>query len=96
MTKVSIKTLLCCSLLSLPITLPAQYEDVSITTTHISGGVFMLEGMGGNLGVLTGTDGVLLVDTHHDSDRSAFKKFVDDLGFGSPKYIISTHQPRIT
>ena len=42
--------------------------------------------------VFTGKDGVLLVDTHHDSDAEAFKEFVDSLGLGAPKYIISTHR----
>jgi glyoxylase-like metal-dependent hydrolase (beta-lactamase superfamily II) len=42
--------------------------------------------------VFTGEDGVLLVDTHHDSDAEAFKEFVDKLGLGSPAYIITTHR----
>ncbi|MCP4897685.1 MAG: tetratricopeptide repeat protein [bacterium] len=42
--------------------------------------------------VFTGKDGVLLVDTHHDSDVEAFKEFVDGLDLGVPKYIISTHR----
>jgi glyoxylase-like metal-dependent hydrolase (beta-lactamase superfamily II) len=42
--------------------------------------------------VFTGEDGLLLVDTHHGSDVEAFKEFVDGLGFGDPKYIISTHR----
>lgn len=42
--------------------------------------------------VFTGKDGLLLVDTHGNPDREAFKKFIDGLGFGAPKYIISTHR----
>jgi glyoxylase-like metal-dependent hydrolase (beta-lactamase superfamily II) len=42
--------------------------------------------------VFTGEDGVLLVDTHHDSDVEALKEFVDGLGLGPPKYILSTHR----
>ena len=42
--------------------------------------------------VFTGNDGVLLVDTHHDSDAEAFKDFVEKLGLGSPRYIINTHR----
>jgi glyoxylase-like metal-dependent hydrolase (beta-lactamase superfamily II) len=42
--------------------------------------------------VFTGKDGVLLVDTHHDSDAEAFKEFVEKLGLGSPRYIITTHR----
>ncbi len=42
--------------------------------------------------VFTGEDGILLVDTHGTSDREAFKKFIDDLGLGAPRYIINTHR----
>jgi glyoxylase-like metal-dependent hydrolase (beta-lactamase superfamily II) len=42
--------------------------------------------------VFTGEEGVLLVDTHHDSDAEAFRDFVEKLGFGIPKYIINTHR----
>jgi len=42
--------------------------------------------------LFTGPDGLLLVDTHHAEDADDFKAFVEGLGFGSPKYIISTHR----
>ena len=42
--------------------------------------------------IFTGPDGLLLVDTHHGDDAEAFKAFVDGLGLGKPKYIISTHR----
>lgn len=42
--------------------------------------------------IFTGPDGLLLVDTHHDEDREAFKSFVQGLGLGDPKYIINTHR----
>jgi glyoxylase-like metal-dependent hydrolase (beta-lactamase superfamily II) len=42
--------------------------------------------------IFTGEEGVLLVDTHHDSDAEAFRDFVENLGFGVPKYIVNTHR----
>jgi cyclase len=42
--------------------------------------------------VFTGPDGLLLVDTHGRDDSGAFKAFVEDLGFGEPKYIVNTHR----
>jgi len=42
--------------------------------------------------IFTGPDGLLLVDTHHSEDAEDFKAFVEGLGFGNPKYIISTHR----
>jgi cyclase len=42
--------------------------------------------------VFTGEEGVLLVDTHHDSDAEALRDFVENLGLGVPKYIVNTHR----
>jgi len=44
--------------------LPAQQDmqDVEITTTHVAGGIYMLQGRGGNLGLSIGEDGAFLVD----------------------------------
>lgn len=42
--------------------------------------------------VFTGPDGVLLVDTQDPDDAESLRKFVEDLGHGVPKYIISTHR----
>jgi glyoxylase-like metal-dependent hydrolase (beta-lactamase superfamily II) len=40
----------------------------------------------------TGEDGLLLVDTHHGADAEAFEELIAGLGFGDPRYIISTHR----
>ncbi len=56
-------TVLC--LLLFTALLSAQFDEVSIETTHVSGAVYMLEGYGGNLAVMTGEDGVLLVDDQY-------------------------------
>ena len=44
--------------------LPAQQDmqDVEIMTTHVAGGIYMLQGRGGNLGLSIGEDGAFLVD----------------------------------
>ena len=44
--------------------LPAQQDmqDIEITTTHVAGGIYMLQGRGGNLGLSIGEDGAFLVD----------------------------------
>ena len=42
--------------------------------------------------IFTGPDGLLLVDTHHGEDAEHFKTFIEDLGLGKPKYIITTHR----
>jgi cyclase len=42
--------------------------------------------------VFFGEDGLLLVDTHSSEDTEALANFVDSLGFGPPRYIITTHR----
>jgi cyclase len=73
----------------------ASAEDHFIVTT-LAPDLLMLStdqvSYSNNSLVFTGEDGVLLVDTHHDSDAEAFRDFVMNLGFGIPKYIINTHR----
>ncbi|MEO1150570.1 MAG: MBL fold metallo-hydrolase [Pseudomonadota bacterium] len=39
-----------------------RFADVTITTTEISPGIYMLEGAGGNIGLSTGEDGAFVID----------------------------------
>ena len=73
----------------------AAADDHFIVTTLASDLLMLSTDQGSysnNSLVFTGEDGVLLVDTHHDSDAEAFHDFVENLGFGVPKYIINTHR----
>ena len=46
-----------------PVAITAQnFDSVNIKTTKVAGSIFMLEGAGGNIGVLIGNDGVILID----------------------------------
>src|SRR5205809_649286 len=58
-----------CTLLALlvwmilrPVSAQQDFSKVEIKTTHVSGGVYMLEGSGGNIGVSIGEDGIVIVD----------------------------------
>jgi|GEM_PF-2055233 len=42
-----------------------DYSKVEIKATHVAGNVYMLEGLGGNIGVSVGPDGVLMVDDQY-------------------------------
>ncbi len=39
-----------------------DFSKVTVKATPVAGSVFMLQGEGGNIGVLVGPEGVLLVD----------------------------------
>jgi cyclase len=72
----------------------AQQPDFSkaeIKTTDLGNKTYMLEGVGGNITVAVGTDGIIMVDTQfaplHDKIKAAIEKI-------SPlpvKYVINTH-----
>ncbi len=63
------------------------------TLTPITGGVGMLVGPGGgNIGVLAGTDGILLVDTQFQNTVAPIRKVLSGAGGGGEiRWIVNTH-----
>jgi cyclase len=68
-----------------------DFSKVEIKTTDLGNKTYMLEGVGGNITVAVGTDGIIMVDTQfaplHDKIKAAIEKI-------SPlpvKYVINTH-----
>ena len=58
----------------------------------LRGGVHVLIGSGGNIGVLAGGDGLLLVDTGLAGSRSQIDKALAGIGGGKPlRHVVSTH-----
>jgi glyoxylase-like metal-dependent hydrolase (beta-lactamase superfamily II) len=62
-----------------------------VTTRTLRGGVSVLEGAGGNIGVLTTPEGQLLVDAGIAVARPRLEPALKALGAGSPKWLINTH-----
>lgn len=62
-----------------------------ITTHRLRGGVAMLEGSGGNIGVLSGADGKLMVDCGIAVSRPKIERALAALGPGHLRYAILTH-----
>ncbi|AGH42564.1 Zn-dependent hydrolase [Paraglaciecola psychrophila 170] len=42
-----------------------RWADAKITSQPVSGSVHMLEGMGGNIGVSAGPEGILIIDDQY-------------------------------
>ncbi len=82
-------TVLC--LLLFTALLSAQFDEVSIETTHVSGAVYMLEGYGGNLAVMTGEDGVLLVDDQYAPLTDRILAAIAVIDPGPVRFLINTH-----
>ncbi|QIZ75993.1 MBL fold metallo-hydrolase [Ferrimonas lipolytica] len=71
-----------------------RFAEVNITATEVAPGIHMLTGAGGNIGVSSGTDGVLIID---DQFAPLAQRIVEALtplqpdAAGKPKFIINTH-----
>ncbi|GAA5189067.1 MBL fold metallo-hydrolase [Ferrimonas gelatinilytica] len=70
-----------------------RFANTQIDATPLRAGLYMLTGSGGNIGVSTGPDGVLLVDDQFaplaEKIQAKLNTLVD--GEGTPKLLINTH-----
>ena len=66
-------------------------QDVTVRVTKVSGNVYMLQGRGGNIGAIVGSDGVLIVDDDYKVVSEKLAAALKDLGSASPRYIFNTH-----
>ena len=72
--------------------LPAQTPDtVKISTTPVAGGVYLLQGEGGNIAASTGADGVIMVDDEYAPLTDRILAAVDRLRSGKVRFVINTH-----
>ncbi|WP_426231994.1 MBL fold metallo-hydrolase [Pararhizobium sp. DWP3-4] len=62
-----------------------------ITTTKLRGGVSVLTGSGGNVGVIAGKDGKLLVDAGITATRTRIEKALSDIGPEPITHLVNTH-----
>ena len=68
-----------------------QFDEVTIASTRVSGGVYMLTGRGGNLGVLAGPDGVFLVDDQFAPLTEKIRAAVAAIQPGPIRFVLNTH-----
>ena len=77
------------------VTAGAQQQDfskVEIKATKLSNNFYTLEGQGGTIGVLTGPDGVFMVDTQFAPLSDKIMAAVKRVSNNAPvKYIVNTH-----
>jgi len=68
-----------------------NFDSVEIKTSKVSGPVYVLEGSGGNIGVLVGNDGVMLVDDEFAPLSEKIKKAIGAISDKPIRFIINTH-----
>ena len=81
-----------------PSAMASPYSDINhaaatapITVHPLRGGVSMLEGSGGNIGVLAGPDGMLLADTGIAVSQAKIEAALAGLSKGPIRYAVNTH-----
>ena len=68
-----------------------NFDSVVIKTTKITNSVYMLEGSGGNIGVLVGNDGIILVDDQFGPLSEKIKEALKAISDKPVKFVINTH-----
>ncbi len=58
---------------------------------HVKDAIYMLEGIGGNIGVMVGKEGILLVDDQFSHMHDAIKLQLAKISTQEVKYVINTH-----
>ncbi len=68
-----------------------RFDDVVIKTEKLTDNIFMLEGAGGNIAVLIGEDGTLMVDSQYGDLSEKIKSAIQTLSSAPIKYLVNTH-----
>ena len=66
-------------------------SEVPVVAFEVAGKVYMLQGAGGNIGVSSGPDGVLIVDDQFAPLAPKIKAKLADIGPGKLRLVLNTH-----
>jgi len=68
-----------------------DFENVRIEIIKITEGVYMLSGDGGNIGILSGKDGVLMIDSQFKELTGKIKTSIRKINNAPVRYLVNTH-----
>src|SRR5262245_57382658 len=92
--EVAMRTFMIGVALALGVAVSAQQPDMSqvqIKTTKIAGNFYTLEGQGGTIGVLSGPDGVLMVDAQFAPLSDKIVAAIKQISDGRIRFLVNTH-----
>src|SRR5450432_2214037 len=72
-------------------TFAQQSDSVKIKTLKITETIYMLEGDGGNIGVLVGKDGIVMIDDQYAPLSEKIKTALKALSDKPVRFVINTH-----
>lgn len=70
---------------------PSSGQDVQVKTQKVTDNIYFLQGRGGNVAVLTGMEGSLMVDDDYKAVSEKLRDALKALGSATPKFILNTH-----
>lgn len=76
---------------SMQVNAAQDFSDVEIKAKQVSGDVYLLEGPGGNIGVLATDDGLLLVDDKFSPLATKIEQAMTAIKSAPLKYVVNTH-----
>ncbi len=85
------------TLLNTRINAQSDQNTPPIETIPVANDIYMLKGDAGNIGVIVGVDGVLMIDTQYANSTDEILKIIDDINAASInnarslRYIVNTH-----
>jgi len=68
-----------------------DFSDVTITTEQVTDNIYMLQGSGGNIAILTGEDGTIMVDDQFAPLSDKIMAAIKDISDQSVHYLLNTH-----
>ena len=68
-----------------------DFSNVEIVPHHVAGGVYYLEGAGGNIGLSVGEDGVVMIDDQFAPLTEKIVAAIRTLSDGDIRFVINTH-----
>ena len=73
-------------------TIAAQnFDTIQVRAQHVAGSVWMLQGLGGNIGVAVGKDGIFLVDDEYAPLTVKIQAAIAAIDSGPIRFLLNTH-----
>ena len=76
---------------SLAVAQERNFDNVVIDPVRVTDKIYMLKGAGGNIGVLVGEDGILMIDDQFAPLSDKITKAIENINRGKIKFLINTH-----
>ena len=91
MRKSFLTAILLFGFLCFPVLSQRDFSKVKIEVIPVKDGVYMLKGAGGNIEVLAGPEGILMVDTQYAQLAEKIESALKKLSSSHLKYVVITH-----